>query len=265
MGREILMEDVNSKLANARNACPGLSEHVYALTDYMSVYANKCLTPQGLLLCFVICLDDIKSGKRGIPESVEPFPEYLLSHKVQVLVQAAYVPQVIDALADEDFSTEFRSLCKKILNFNPPKRQKIDDTNTHFEDIYPKNVQVAVNWWANAIANPKFDNGDKSASGGMASILAMMLSARNTITEEQVKKFKKELAELIVEQLDDSAYTCNLSVDYGPNHILSAAAEKADIPAGMNFPRKTQMTISKDKVTVREGDGASTKILWQIQ
>lgn len=92
-----------------------------------------------------------------------------------------YVPQVIDAIANEDFANEFRKICKELLNFDPPKRERKYDQNADIDGDYPEYVKVAVNWWANAIANPKFDNGDDSHADGMAFLLAMMVNSQSSI------------------------------------------------------------------------------------
>lgn len=261
---EIIMNNVKTALSSSRIDCPGLSEDVYALTDYMSICANETLVPQGMLMCLVLCLEDIKKGECSFAKMVSPFPQHLVTHKIQVLAQAVYIPQIIDALADADFAEEFRILCKEILNFDPPSRQKRYDVNADIKENFPQYVKVAVNWWANAIVNPKFDNGDDSmAGGGMAFLMAMMVNTKKNISNEQIKIFKEELAILIMAEMT-SSYSCCLSVDYNPDCILSAAAEKAGINNNMGFPWKTSMNVSKDKVSVWAGYGASEEILWQI-
>lgn len=261
---ENIIGNVNEVLSHAREACPGLSEDVYALTDYMSVCANETLVPIGMLMCLVLCLEDIKRGECGFAKIVEPFPQHLVTHKTQVLAQAVYIPQIIDALADADFAEEFRILCKENLDFDPPSRQERYDVNADIKGNFPEYVKVAVNWWANAIVNPKFDNGDDSmAGGGMAFLMAMMVNTKKNISDEQVKIFKDELANLIMAEMT-SPYGCRLSVDYNPDYILSAAAEKAGIHNDMGFPWKTSMNITKEKVSVWAGYGASEEILWQL-
>ena len=174
---ERTMSNVREKLSKSREMCPGLSEEVYALTDYMAKVANDTLTPHGILMLLVVSMEDIRRGENGFAcaESKE-IPEYLTKHKVQVLSQAVYVPQVIDAIADEDFANEFRKLCKATMNYDPPKRDGKYDQNADIEGDYPEYVKVAVNWWANAIVNPKFDNGDDSTAGEMTFIMAMMVT-----------------------------------------------------------------------------------------
>lgn len=258
------MNNVKEKLSKSREMCPGLSEEVYALADYMSKSANDELIPVGMAMCLVLCIDDIKKGRNGFAfaESNE-LPEYLIKHKTQVLAQAVYIPQIIDAIADEDFANEFRKICKEQLHFDPPRRDEKYNQNADIEGDYPEYVKVAVNWWANAIVNPKFDNGDDSMTGGISLMMAMMVSSKNSITAEQIGTFKKELANTIVEQIESSYYgECRLSVDYHPDMLLYSAAQKAGINDDMGFPWKTNMSISKEKVSVSAGYAAPWEELW---
>ena len=48
---EKTMNNVREKLSRSREMCPGLSEEVYALTDYMASVANDKLLLQGMLSC----------------------------------------------------------------------------------------------------------------------------------------------------------------------------------------------------------------------
>lgn len=262
---ERTMNNVKEKLSKSRESCPGLSEDVYALTDYMAKVANDELVPNGMLMLLVLSLEDIRREENGFAgaESKE-IPEYLIKHKTQVLTQAVYVPQVIDAIADEDFANEFREICKDVLKFDPPKRYGKYDQNADIDGDYPEYVKVAVNWWANAIVNPKFDNGDNDMNGAMAIILAMKVNSKRSITKEQIDIFKKELADIIVAQMESSLNEeCRLGVDYHPDMLLCKAAQKAGINDDMGFPWKTTMCINKNKVYVAVGSGASWETLWE--
>lgn len=259
------MNNVREKLSKSRESCPGLSEEVYALTDYMADVANNSLEPYGMLMLLVLSMEDIRGGKNGfaVAESKE-IPEYLKKHKAQVLAQAVYVPQIIDAIADEDFANEFRKICKASLNFDPPKRVEKYDKKADIDGDYPEYVKVAVNWWANAIVNPKFDNGDDKNTGTMAFFLAMMVNSKSSISKEQIDIFKKELADIIVEEMEFSWNgECSLDVDYQPDMLLYEAAREAGINSDMRFPWKTHMYISKDKVSVSEGYRSPLETLWE--
>lgn len=262
---EIKMSNVREKLSKSRETCPGLSEELYALTDYMSKVANDELVPHGMVILLVLSMEDIKKGRNGFAraESKE-IPEYLTNNKTQVLAQAVYIPQVIDAIADEEFAIEFRKICKEVLQFDPPKREEKYDPNADIDGDYPEYVKVAVNWWANAIVNPKFDNGDPNATSGMAFIMAMMVNSKKSITKEQIDLFKKELANIIAEEIESSRNgECYLSVDYDPDMLLRTAATNAGIDSSMGFPWKTSMSISKNTVCVLAGYAAPWETLWK--
>lgn len=62
---EKTMNNVREKLSRSREMCPGLSEEVYALTDYMASVANDKLLPQGMLSCLVLSMIDIRREING--------------------------------------------------------------------------------------------------------------------------------------------------------------------------------------------------------
>ena len=111
-------------------------------------------------------------------------------------------------------------------------------------------IEKAVNWWADVIQKPRFDNGDKSEAGGIGAVLASMARDRFSPSEGQVEKFKTYLRE----ELEKEAYFVfdGLHVDYHPSKELSGAAKKANI-SELNFPWKTSMWFRDGKVTVAYG------------
>lgn len=115
-------------------------------------------------------------------------------------------------------------------------------------------IGAAVNWWANAIANPKFDNGDPSFTGCMC--MAMAITLKEGISEEQVEKFKEELKK---ELGDEAACYRGLNVDYDPDKALCDAMSAAKIPT-TNAPWKTNMVFCADgSIKVSYGYGAEYK------
>ena len=60
-----LLENASQKLREAREKCPGMSEELYALTDYMAEVTNESVLPVGLVMCLVCVLDDIQKGRNG--------------------------------------------------------------------------------------------------------------------------------------------------------------------------------------------------------
>lgn len=253
---EIIMKQVQEKLSKSREMCPGLSNEVYALTDYMAKVTNDTVMPREMATLLELVLRDISRGKNGFSEQEDEHFEYLKKNQTKIFEQAVYVPQIIDAIADKDFSNEFRRICEEELNFDLPKKGDI-------EGDYPDYVKAAVNWWADAIGDPKFDNGDPEAGAFVAS-LAMQENSKSSISKEQIELFKKELAQLVMVKMDLLHNSqCYLEVDYHPDTSLYIAASKAGIDTRMRFPWKTQMIINKERVTVSAGDAAPWKTIWK--
>lgn len=258
------MTNVREKLSKSREMCPGLSEHVYALADYMSENANDELVPMGLCMALVLCMDDVKKGRNGFTcAKSKELPEHLSKNKMQVLAQAVYIPQIIDAIADKAFAEEFRGCCKNLLNMDPPKRTEKFDLTASIDGNYPEYIVVAVNWWANALQNPKFDNGDDTATpDSMAFLMRMLVNEKHKITDDQLNLFKKSLADKLLSSLESSS-SIYFGVDYHPDKILYDAAETAGIDDDMGFPWKTSMNVSAEEVSVSAGYGADKEILWR--
>lgn len=259
---EQVMYNVREKLSQCREKCPGLSEEVYALADYMASVAPDELTPHKMSMTLMLCIMDIRSGRNGFTDAkTQEFPLYLKEHQEQVLAQAFYFPQLIDDIAEADFANEFRSYCKDMLHFDPPRREEKVDLYADIDGNYPVYVKVAVNWWANALQHPTFDNGT-----GIDGLFAMMMVApSNSITPPQLSAFKKHLAKLIVKDMKSSHSSgiCQISVDYGPNYILAKACKKAGFSKATMFPWKTRMTVTEETVSVSAGYGAEREILWR--
>ncbi|MBO5141662.1 MAG: hypothetical protein J6C46_01455 [Clostridia bacterium] len=246
---EIKLYNAREKLANARKHCPGMSEEVYALTDYMSEATNDTLVPYGMFLGLVMSIADVEMGIPGF-HNIKELPEIFIKHKNQVLAQAPYVLQVIDAIAEKEFADEVRALAASILKFNPPKRVNAVISG------YPEYIMVAVNWWANAIMSPKYDNGEEIPA--MFARLAARTS--HSYSQDDILVFKSTLADEIEKELKEYT-TCVLDVDYGPCEALGRAGEKIGMD-GMSFPWKTSMHVSKEQVTVSAGYAAPREILW---
>jgi hypothetical protein len=254
MEEKNVLNGVKQKFAEAREKCPGMSDDVYALTDYISLVVNDSLVPAGLSVCLALIMDDLQKGRNGFGQN-EPLPEYLNNRKEQIIAQMVYIPQVVDAIADEKFAEEFREICKDVFGFNPPKRVKATT-----DSQYPENVRAAVDWWGNAVQSPKLDNG-----GDIDPVLMMMLSGKQRgHSEEEMKIFKDSLAKDILVELQKYG-RCSLSVDYHPCEILYRAGEKIGLDNMTGYPWKTWMDISEEAVEVLEGYGAPRKTIWSSE
>ena len=247
------MNDVRNKLAKARELCPGMHEDMYLLTDYMSKNANDELFPEGMLI-FTVCVhSDLENGRNGFGGE---FPEELKARKDTVFNEFYLIPQVIDEIADEEFAEEFRKGWKELYVKAPPRRVKTKEIK--IESHYPEYVKVAVDWWANAIISPKFDNGTE-LTPVMSVLLA--LSAKQ-YTAEEIKIFKDELAQSVAEEVDKEG-RCIIHVDYHPCVILSEAAKKIGVSGVSAFPCKTYMMVTKESVWVEAGYKAPREELWK--
>lgn len=120
---------------------------------------------------------------------------------------------------------------------------------------------IAAEWWADAIEQPKFDNGDKTFPGIFASLLANDL--KKPVSPEQKSLFTAELTDQI-ERFFEENPTLNqttLSCDYGPCLRLSEISDAVDISRN-NFPWKTTMWIARDSVSVGAGYRAPIEYLY---
>lgn len=253
--KEILMNDVKERFSNVREKCVGMSEEIYALAEYVSAVASDGpLLPEGLAICLVCVQDDIQKGRSGFYGFNGEFPKYLIENKNQVLSQMGYFPQVVDAVAEEEFAEAFRAVFKDFFGINPPKR-----VNAEIDSKYPENIKAAVNWWANAILAPKLDNGEE-----LNPLLMMLVgSSRKNYTKEDIKLFKDTLAEGIQKEMESSGGRgCYICVDYNPCRILAEAGEKIGVDSMTGYPWKTNMEVSDTRVVVSAGYGAEYKTIW---
>ena len=96
----------------------------------------------------------------------------------------------------------------------------------------------AANWWAEKI---------KSTNGSL-------------ITDKKLKKFKESLSAAIKKQIK-AGKKVELDVDYFPNDFLLEIACKTGISINA-FPKKTTMWITEKKVSVKDGYGARTEVIF---
>lgn len=249
---ELLMTEVRKKFAGAREACPGMSEEIYALTDYLAVVANDQLVASGIVMMLFCVMDDLKKKKCSFAQEIE-FPEYLAEHSLQVQAQMPYLLQVIDAVADEEFASMARAECERAFEWKVPKRVVID------EPIDASgNIAAAVNWWVEAIQHPKLDSGENSLP------LLMIALGGNTsrqYTADEIKKFREALTEIVVDEMKQKGRVI-LRVEYAPDYLLSKAGGAIGL-GQYDFPCKTTMWIYADKVSVSAGNSAPEEVIWE--
>lgn len=259
------MSNTNIRIAlnseNIRTKCPGMSEPVYQFAEYVGAHINDNADPMGLALAVTCALDDVKKHRCGFGGPNTDFPDYLAEHELEVQMQAAYILQIIDAVADPDYANEAREVFSLYMGWNPPKRPKVDNIpEPDSED--PANVRAAVNWWRNTLVNPKMDNGD-STMGLFMSLFGSGLTGGNT--ESAITAFCDALSILLCDKVYDEGgdYYISLDVDYGPGGLLAEAVDRARGAKNLQFPCKTHMIIKPDEVTVSYGYCQPYETIWK--
>lgn len=123
-----------------------------------------------------------------------------------------------------------------------------------------KELDAAVDWWANVIMDPKQDNGDYLQS----SMLSFISRGIKRPSNKEIEIFKVSLKKAITEfwreynikwnKFDPTlgSYDRCISVDYRPCSILARAAKEAGISENL-FPCKTSMWIDPGSVKVSYG------------
>lgn len=255
-----------TQLRQARELCPGMPETVYHHAEYVADHLfgrrNDEFTPQLAMMTLFCVHDDLTKKQCGFAESSDELPEYLYEHNAQALSQEGYILQVFDiALAEyPDFVAEIRQQCADTLDWHTPVA--IQTKPEPLPDQYPPYVQVAVDWWVNAVQHPTMDNGDPNLSL-FVSLLGGASAFATDLDEQKLQTFRQVLADGIMEEFAKwgGTSTCILSVDYGPCYLLARAGEAAGI-GEFGFPLKTSMNVSSRKVVVSAGYAAPYETLW---
>ena len=124
------------------------------------------------------------------------------------------------------------------------------------EKKFEKEAEVASDWWKNNIGtNARQNNGDD-----FASLFFMMASSKVHISNEQKELFAGTLKQYIMEELARLGRVY-LSVDYGPDDALAAAADVSEISYAA-FPVKTSMWVYDGRVSVACGYGKESKEIY---
>lgn len=114
----------------------------------------------------------------------------------------------------------------------------------------------AAELWMKLIYPPEYDNGDKTATGGLTSIMAAMMP--NNASDDNIKLFGENVVKLLLEKWPDRKEDgwYSLDSDYDPCELLSTAANEADLK--IKFPWKINLDIIPryNYVSVSAGYGA---------
>lgn len=129
--------------------------------------------------------------------------------------------------------------------------------DTRTEDL----INAAADWWVKAIERPKFDNGDPSPTGGMATVLAML--ANRPKGNAELEKFRESFVTRLKADFEADRAPRLIGVDYGPCGWLCEVADQAGCATRItDWPWKTNMHISDGKVEVSAGYGAEYKTIF---
>lgn len=248
--KKVELKNAKEKFANARELCPGMSEEMYIVTDYLATVVKDTLVPENLVMTVLDILDSIDKGKTSYKAKV--FPELFIKDVRTTTIRMLALPKYIDEVADEEFATKYRKVSKDVFRVVPPKTIK-----TELGEEYPEYAKVAANYWANAIQAPKLKNGDSFTSF----IATAAAGPVKKYTDEEIKTFQDNLTESIYE-LTETYGECLLSVDYGPCSILANAGSLIGVNPMFGYPWKTRMYITKKSVEVKEGYGANRKVIY---
>ena len=246
--------NLKASFADSRNLLKGMSEDFYLLADYISENINDELNAGGIVMTSIGLMDDLEKGRNGFGGE---FPEKIAERKGIIIQELQWIPQFVDIIANKEFADQVREMWQQVFGYEPPKKMQTDDIKTIWD--YPENVKVAVDWWANAITAPKFDNGE-----AMPMFLTMLMGGSvKEYSPEQIRVFKETLATGIMDQLKEYG-RCRIEVDYNPCRILYEAGRKIGVPDMIGYPCKTSMYIEEDKVEVAAGYGSGWKTLWEL-
>jgi len=132
---------------------------------------------------------------------------------------------------------------------------------------------AAADWWAKKLSEPVSHDLGRGAepSSGLANAVSALV--RRQRSHAEIEAFRQALADEIEQHLtehswlpDDphfGSYMRSVGVGYGPDDVLSDAAEKAGFDLKMlDLPVKTVMWINPGVVKVAQGHGASITVIW---
>ena len=131
----------------------------------------------------------------------------------------------------------------RVLNVLNRYYKLTDEEKANIDNI----ANVAANWWASAIKEPLYDNGNLETSIKINAALNNL----NVLKDEEINAFKNNLSNEIIACLIAEPSNLTLKVDYNPDIILSRAAHTSNISV-LKYPIKTTMTITPELIIVTD-------------
>lgn len=140
----------------------------------------------------------------------------------------------------------------------------IQHTSKEEMDNYEKIADVASVWWTNALAKPTFSTGKEGITGMLIEHLSLEIYEFSAASREALEKFKELLRRRIVSMLITKNHLISIGVDFHPDSILTECASEAGVSDSI-FPYKTNMTLSKRTIEVKEGSNGEYRILYSLE
>lgn len=178
-------------------------------------------------------------NENGFVETVSGMNNFFSTKEISYLTEDLYTNFTLDRIIN---------VYNKIGQLTEEEKEQIEKT-----------IGYAVDWWAEAVEKPTFNNGDM-----FTSLFATLLNEETKKPEEEkMELFKEYLADEIRAGLILNPNYFTISVDYNPDIHLYNASEKAGLNNGiLSFPWKTTMYINKNRVSVRAGYGADEEVIY---
>jgi hypothetical protein len=125
-----------------------------------------------------------------------------------------------------------------------------------------KEIEVAVNWWAEQLRQPpKMDNGD-SVHNMLGN--ALVAQKYTPVTEDQIERFRHDLTKSLHRYARSEVKVLYVGVDYSPDGLLSDALSNAGIDGiDVRLPWKTHMNVCRGMVTVAVGYRGAWQVLYE--
>lgn len=240
---------LKEKLNQARILVPGMKEVDYQFAECIASLIGDEIVPEGFVLLVSETLAVMNTPpKREIDAKLSNDSKELVK---ECLANARFILQILDVVADKDFTEEVRKLCREVFGWETTHMVVVKD-----EEEYPEYVKAAVDWWSATIQRQ-----GRTVSVGKLNLPAVT----KEFTEDEIRAFRSTLAEGVMDELR-MYQLASLRTDYGPWDIaLNDAALAAGIESSaMIFflPSKASMYISKTCVEVCLGYRGDHVVVW---
>ena len=192
--------------------------------------------------------------------------------------------QKLTGTEKSDIRNYYEQLNKEIdnMSYNTQKTHNVTNFNddvldVYFEYMYEKelskienipnrilpSVQVAVDWWSEIISDEtRGGNMGNDIDSKILMTFSDILYSKNSISSEQITKFKEILARKIMAAIYEyEGDTVQINCDYGPDILLYEAMKESGINT-TRTPFKTNMYIKAHSVEVKYGYGAEYTTLF---